>query len=478
VSANDLAALLPLLVLGATTVAGLLSIAIRRRRGLVAGLTVGGLLVALGALLVAGGAAPWQVTPLLRVDRLSIFYSGLLLALSLGVALLSLGQLARSRERTEELYLLLLIATIGGLVLVASNHLASFFLGLETLNVALFALIAYPRTERRAVEAGIKYLILAALSSALLVFGMALLFAATGTLALPELAALLAAGGAPGPWLQIGAGLIFAGVAFKLALVPFHMWTPDVYQGSPAPITAFLATASKTAVFVVTMRFFFELGLARQPALATTLGVIAALSMLAGNLLALLQRSLKRILAYSSIAHFGYLLLALVASGGFALEAATYYLVAYSVTLLAALAVVSALSGPTVEADHLDDYRSLYWRRPGLATVLTGAMLSLAGIPLTAGFIGKFYLVAAGAGAGRWMLLGFLVAGSAIGLFPYLRVVVAMLRAPLEGAELAARPLAGATELVVGVAGLLLFWFGVFPAALQQLIRIAVASLL
>src|SRR5690606_34258368 len=221
---------------------------------------------------------------------------------------------------------------------------------------------------------------------------------------------------------EVGTGMMLIGLAFKLSLVPFHLWTPDVYEGAPAPVAAFLATASKVAVFAVLLRLYQVSPAAAGGWLNELLTLIAIASILFGNLLALLQNNLKRLLGYSSIAHFGYLLVALIASKGLAQEAIGVYLATYVLTSLGAFGVITLMSTPYSgrDADALYQYRGLFWRRPYLTAVLTVMMLSLAGIPLTAGFIGKFYVIAAGVQSQLWWLLGALILGSAIGVFYYL----------------------------------------------------------
>jgi NADH-quinone oxidoreductase subunit N len=307
-----------------------------------------------------------------------------------------------------------------------------------------------------------------------LLFGMALIYAEMGTLDFSRMAALVADGRGPheAVWLT-GIALVVAGVGFKLALVPFHMWTPDVYQGAPAPIAAFVATASKGAVFAVLLRFFVQVHVEVIPSLALAIGLIAALSMFVGNLLALTQKNVKRILAYSSIAHLGYLLIALRARGPLAVEAAGYYLAAYVLTMLTAFGVVTVLSSREREAEDLDDYRGLFWRRPWLAATLSTALLSLAAIPLTGGFVGKFYLIAAGASSSLWPLLVVLAVNSGIGLFYYLRILVAMYSMS-EGVTLFGEPkvpVAAGVALVGLVAGVL--WLGLYPAPIVRLLRAA-----
>jgi NADH-quinone oxidoreductase subunit N len=279
-----------------------------------------------------------------------------------------------------------------------------------------------------------------------------------------------------------GLAMTATGIGFKLAVVPFHMWTPDVYEGAPAPVAAFVATVSKGAIVALLLRYVMQTGAHPYGSLMLAFSVMAAASMVVGNLLALLQENVKRILAYSSIAHLGYLLVALVAGGSRGVEAATYYLVAYMLTTLSAFGSVIVLSDTDRDAETMAAYRGLFWRRPWLAVVFTAAILSLAGIPLTAGFVGKFYVLVAGVESTLWPLILLLVFGSAVGLFYYLRIVVAMYGALPEGADVhvsrLAAPLSFATSLVLTVLTLGVLWLGLYPAPLIHTIRLTVASLL
>jgi NADH-quinone oxidoreductase subunit N len=240
----------------------------------------------------------------------------------------------------------------------------------------------------------------------------------------------------------LGAALLLIGLGFKLSLAPFHLWTPDVYEGAPAPVTSFLATASKIAVFALLLRYVIDTHAIRDAALVDALSMLAILSIAAGNILALQQSNLKRLLAYSAIAQFGYMLVALIASGPLATEAVGMYLLTYSITTLAAFGVITLVSSPLdQEAQALSDYRGLFWQHPALAAVLTLALLSLAGVPLTAGFLGKFYVLGAGVDKRQWLLLGAIVAGSAVGLYFYLRAMIQLyLRPAPEAASAAVAP--------------------------------------
>ncbi len=466
----DLVILLPYLIVAASSVLVLLVISVARRHGLTASLSAIGLAAAIGALPTLMDHLPRAVTPLFVIDRFAFFYTFLVLTASLAVVFLAHAYLEHRRGYREEFYALLLMAALGAGMLTAARHFASFFLGLEVLTVSLYAMIGYLRDQNRSIEAGVKYLILAAVSSAFILFGMSLVYAATGALEFGEIARSLAA--APGrPALHMaGFALILTGVGFKLAVVPFHLWTPDVYEGAPAPVTAFVATVSKGAVFAALLRFFSEVQVFERPAIILSLTVIAAASMLAGNLLALLQKNVKRILAYSSIAHLGYLLVAFLAAGPLSLTASAMYLTAYMATSLGAFGVVTVLSGPDRDADELDDYRGLAWRRPAQAAFFTAMLLSLAGMPLTAGFIGKFLVVAAGVESSLWLLASILVLGSIISIFYYLRIIMAMYADPGETitAPRQVTILGGSVLVFLAVA---VIWIGLYPGPMLDLIR-------
>jgi NADH-quinone oxidoreductase subunit N len=466
----------PLVAIAVTVVVLMLVIAIHRSHRLTALLALAGLSIAI-LLLRTATPTPQGGTALFAFDGYARFYTGLILAATAAVTLLSVGYLEQVADQRDEYYVLLLLAALGSVVLASATHFVSFFLGLELLSVSLYALIAYSRTREQSIEAGIKYLVLAATSAAFLLFGMALVYAELGTLAFAGLTATAIS--TPDPLLVLtGIGLIIVGFSFKLALVPFHLWTPDVYQGAPAPVSAFVATVSKGAMFSLLIRYFSVVELRGHHVLVIVFTLLAIASMVGGNLLALLQSNVKRLLAYSSIAHLGYLLVAFLAGGVLATTAVTFYLVAYFVTTLGAFGVVTVLSTGEREAESLDDYRGLVVRRPWLAVLFTAMLLSLAGIPVTAGFVGKFYLTVAAGGAALWPLLVVMMVASGVGLFYYLRVIVAMFMAPpteaTDGAGAARVPLvAGVTLAALTI---LLVWFGLYPGPLIALIRLAVTD--
>jgi NADH-quinone oxidoreductase subunit N len=475
----------PLLIIGLTVLAVMLAIAIKRHHGWIATISTAGLSLALLPLCVYcwlpdafALRLPQTVTPLLRVENYACFYMAMILIAALATTTLSQRYMEGYRGNREELYLLLLLSTLGGMVLVASCHFASFFIGLELLSVPMYGMAAYLVKERRSLEAGMKYLVLSAVASAFIVFGMALIYSQTGTLVFSEIGAG-AANVADGERMVmiLGGVMLLIGIGFKLSLAPFHLWAPDVYEGAPAPVTSYLATASKIAVFALLLRYFVEAHAYRYGALVDMLSVLAILSIVIGNVLALRQQDLKRLLAYSSIAHFGYLLVALIAAGALATEAIGIYLLTYVVTTLAAFGVITLMSSPYKghDAEILFDYRGLFWKHPYLAAILTVALLSLAGIPLTAGFIGKFYVLGAGVDKRSWTLLATVVLGSAVGLYYYLRAMVQLylrprwvtpFSAPLNWAK-------GAGGGMLILLTLLMLALGVYPGPFIMLVQAA-----
>ena len=416
-TASGFNALLPLITLGVGMVVIMLVIAFRRSLVASTVLTLLTLAVAFIRVFFSAAQGPQQVTPLLIFDNYTNLIIGLLLAATFVITLLAYGYLKVHAERREEFFLLLLGGALGGTILAASSHFASLFLGLEILSLSLYTMIGYTYNNPISLEAAVKYLILAASSAAFLLFGMALIYGELGTM---EFAGIAAAIDKPLTlanqiFLLTGVVLILVGFGYKLALVPFHMWTPDVYQGAPAPVTAFVASVSKGSMFAVLVRFFAYVPPRNYAPLFTVFVVIAIATMLTGNILALLQNNIKRLLAYSSIAQLGYLLVAFLASGTHAIAASTFYLVSYFITILAAFGVVTVLSGPNHDADDIEEYRGLLWQRPWLAIILSVAMFSLIGIPLTVGFVGKFYLVLAAVGSALWLLAIVLVVAGGSG---------------------------------------------------------------
>lgn len=465
--------LMQIIMLTISTVVVMMTTAFKRDHGLISGLTVFGLFASLLTFVFIQPVLPLEATQLLIIDEYSLFFSNLIIVGAIGVALLAYPYFQNHNVQNEEFYILLMTATLGAVVLACSNHFVSFLLGMEMMGVSLYAMIAYPvhaaKSAKFPLEAGVKYLILSALTSGITLFGIALVYAYIGTMGFDEIPAALEAAGELGPVFLIGVLMIVAGAAFKLSLVPFHIWTPDVYEGAPVPVTAFLATVSKAAMLAVTLRLLLVSNAIELNVVTTVLTVMAAASIIFGNLLALLQENVKRLFAYSSIAHLGYLLVIIIAAakipGALSVEGVSFYVLAYFVMSLSGFAVISALSNSEKEYDQLADFRGLFWRNSWVSAVLITVLLSLAGIPLTAGFIGKFYIFTTGVESELWFLLTMLIIGSAIGLYYYLRLIYIMLQPAEDDAnDPAAVSLPLGVHAVMAAMTAAIIYLGVYPA--------------
>lgn len=471
-------ALLPIIITSLTVVATMLAVAIKRNHMWNVAVCVAGLNLALVSCFWVLEVTPQQVTGLLLIDKFALFYDVIVLGAALVTATLSFNYMEGYAGKKEELYILLSLTALGGLVLVSATNFVTFFVGMEITAVSMYGMIGYPHRDRRALEASIKYMILSAIAGAFILFGMALIYAQTGTLSFDQLANGLASGSfAASGLLVTGGALIIVGVGFEVSLVPFHLWAPDVYEGAPAPVGGYLATASKAAMFAVILRYFIDSHAYESALLLDILSAMAVLSIVIGNVLALLQQNIKRMLAYSAIAHFGYALVAFVATGAFAVEAVGFYLASYVVTTLGAFGVIAILSTPikASDADTLYDYRGQFWRRPYLAAILTIMLMSLAGAPMTALFIGKLYVFAAGIDQRMWVLVGAVVFGSAAGLFYYSRAAIVMFQRrrwvePFKAPKNWTFQAGGMTVITLT---LLMLMMGIYPEPIIGLIKAA-----
>jgi NADH-quinone oxidoreductase subunit N len=422
------------------------------------------------------------------------FFDFLLLGIGMVTTIFGSALYSRDGNYKPEFYPLVLFSVLGMMVLVAASDLLSLFLGLETMSMAVYVLAAGRHNQPRASEAALKYLLLGSFASAFLLMGMALLYGYAGGTGYAALAAARDAGSGNELLFSVGLGLMLVGFSFKVAVVPFHMWTPDVYDGAPSHVTGFMATAVKAAAFAALVRFVLLV----LPGLATywagLLAVLAVVTMTVGNLLALVQSSIKRLLAYSSIAHAGYLMLGVLAMiapagsdspelqlrGREVIESAgsgiLFYLLGYSLMNLIAFGLISQLgkgSGP--EADQVDHFRGLASRQPGAAAAMAVAMFSLAGIPGTVGFLGKFYVFEAVVRADLVPLAIWGVINSLLSVYYYLRVVVAMYMSDSETEPFDGRN--WESTALAALLAVLIIALGVFPAVLHRVTTIAFGTL-
>ena len=430
-------------------------------------------------LFVLGGPAQGVYQGLVDVGLYGRLLTGLVSLLSV-LTLLVLRRYAAERGfANDELYGLLLLAALGMILTAGATHWLSFFLGLELFSICLYVLIAVRKGSDASLEAGLKYFILGAVASSLVIFGIAMLYAASGSL---NIASSLASAAGPGhgALVMLGLGLLLAGLAFKISLAPLHVWTPDVYQGAPAPITAFLAAGSKAAVMAALIRFCAVLPGNLWDYWLLALWLLAGLTMAVTNLSALREKRVKRLLAFSSAAQMGYLIMALVGASYGGLSAALFFLAVYALMDLGAFGLLSILSPLKGDLDRLDDLRGLARRHPWLAGFLVLCLFSLAGMPPTGGFVGKLLLFTAVLRAGHPVLALVGVVSAALAVYYYYKVAAAMyLREPAEASALTDhdsrfRPAEATAMVVIAVA---LLGLGIFPAWFHGLARAAVMAL-
>jgi NADH-quinone oxidoreductase subunit N len=415
-------------------------------------------IVTLGA---AVGLTVWQwndqrsvLAGAMQIDGLTLVLTLIFLAAGIAATLLSWRALAPRESAHGEYHSLLLASMTGMLVLVAASNLVTLFVGLELLSIPLYVLCATELRRATSLESGLKYLIVGSVGSATLLYGLALIYGATGATDFGAIAASIGRGGASDPLLLTGIALAVTGLCFKASVAPFHQWTPDVYEGAPTPITAFMAVATKAAAFGVLLRIFDVALIGDRAVWAPALAALATVTIVVGNVGALGQSSVKRMLAYSSVAQAGYLLAGVVVATKLGARATVFYLVVYLLMNVAAFAVVIARERETALGDDIDALAGLGSERPLLAWSMTIAMLSLAGIPATAGFIGKVYLIQAAVDGSYTWLAVVIVLGSAISLGYYLRVIAAMWMRPGTLPAVIARPLmaGGSPEAAVETA--------------------------
>jgi NADH-quinone oxidoreductase subunit N len=443
-----------------------------------------GWLSLMGVVVTTGGlGALWvlnvQADGLAQMIALDPFrYAAVLLALiaAAGTILISISYVEREGLLAPEYYPLILLATAGMMFLAGAEDLIVLFLGLEVMSVAVYVLAGYDRTNPFSAEAAVKYFLIGAFASGFLLYGIALVYGATGTTNLSLIGAQLA-GKLPPLMASLGLGLLLIGFGFKVAAVPFHMWAPDVYDGSPTPITGFMATGVKAAAFAALVRVLYEAFPSAASVWQPVIAALAIASMVVGNLVALIQPSLKRMLAYSSIAHAGYLLVAVWAGSPTGAGAVLLYLLAYALTTLASFGFVALLGHGGERGLTNDDIAGLAAARPGVALGLSVCMLSLLGFPGTFGFIGKWYIISATVAEGQYILPVVLVVTSVLSAGYYLPVIMAMYMRPAPTPSPQTTRFPRSAAAVVAVSVLLIVVLGFWPRGLLDLAGQSAATL-
>jgi NADH-quinone oxidoreductase subunit N len=396
-------------------------------------------------------------------DKFALFFEILFAVLGILTVAISHSYLRRRGMLEAEFHILILAAVIGMMVLASATSLVTVFLGLELLSIALYIVSGFARGETRSQEAAAKYLLVGGFASAFVLYGMALIYGGAGTTVIPDIATRLQASASGNSLVLLGIVLMGVGFAFKVSAAPFHMWTPDVYQGAPIPVTAFMSVGTKAAAFAMIIRVFAG-GLPHlAPEWQALLAFVGATSMIVGNLMAITQSSVKRLLAYSGIAQAGYVLIGVVAGGRTGLAAVLFYLFVYMFMNFGAFAVVTLLAGPEGDRDRLSDLDGLYRRSPLMAILMTVFMLSLAGFPPFVGFFGKLFLFTAGVSAGYTWLVVLAVLMSVVSVYYYVRVLIPVWSASTRTDTLESSPSGTMAIVLSGAFSLLL---GLYPTTL------------
>jgi len=413
----------------------------------------------------------------IAIDRFSVLASiTICLAVILGALMMS-AYLVRMNADGPELYALLLTAGIGALVMVSANDLIVLFLGLETLSLSLYLLAASNRDREQSQESGLKYFILGGFSSAFFLYGVALIFGATGSTKISGISEALSGSISivnADAMLLVGIGMLLVGLGFKVSSAPFHVWTPDVYEGAPTPVTAFMASAGKVAAFAALMRVLLVGLEQRVDDWRPVVWALAILTVFTGSILAVVQTNVKRMLAYSSISHAGFILVGLEAAGhmnGDGVATSMNYLAIYTVLVMGSFAIVLAMSGNTDGDTNLTDFKGLAKRRPALALAFTVLLFAQAGVPLTAGFVAKFAVIKSSVEAHSYVLAVAAMVAAVIGAYLYLRIVVSMwLEEPASESEITIDP---AVVIVIVIAVVATLIVGFFPELLLHATRLA-----
>ena len=409
---------------------------------------------------------------LVRIDGFGLFFSILLLVVTLLAVLLSMTFIEREGADQGEFYALMLFCLAGMFVMLQTTHLMVILIGLEIFSLALYVLCGLTRGRVRSIEAALKYFLLGAFSSGFVVYGMAMLYGGSGTLELSGIGNALMSDGS-NMLLWIGMALVFVGLAFKIAVVPFHQWVPDVYTGAPTNITGFMAAATKTAIFAVFLRFLFGAFGGSSDVWIPLVFWLAIATMTVANLVALAQTNLKRLLAFSSIAHAGYLLIAVTCTPVAGISAILFYLVSYAIMTIGAFACLTAVGRGDADNERgytLSEWAGIGWSRPMLGLAMTFFMFSLAGIPPTGGFFGKYVIFKAAIESQQYTLAVIGMLNAAVAAFYYLRIIMTMyMREAEEGAEQPLPvPLAVGAVLILSAAGVI--YLGIAPGRLLDLI--------
>ncbi|QCI20318.1 NADH-quinone oxidoreductase subunit N [Buchnera aphidicola (Brachycaudus cardui)] len=481
---QQLIAFSPFLIVLFTVIAVVFFIAYNRNHCFVSVFSSLGLISSLSSLYFLNTIVPIDINCLFYINNYSIFYIGMIIIASISTCIFAYPSLLKYPFNKEEFYLLILISTLGAMSLIISNHMASFLVSIELTSLPIFGLIGYSSYKKQSLEASFKYVILSGVTSSFLLLGIAWVYSICGSLnfisinkafnilSLSEKTVVL-----------FGISMILLSLLFKLSIVPFHLWTPDVYEGTPALVLSFFSTVGKIATFYVLLNLLTCFSISDHKILYFLISLCTIFSMLFGNLMALFQKNFKRFLGYSSISQMGYLFIVLLVLDNnyiFSLEASTIYLFAYLFSNIVCFGIIDLISSSDKKNDaHLiSSYQGLFWSHPILSTVLTLVLLSLAGIPITLGFIGKFYILSIIVKEHLWMIgFSFLVA-TLLGVYCYLRVIITLYSSSSslfvqKDLKILNNLVYTPSKIVIVFSGLILLILGIYPNPLISLLKLS-----
>jgi len=470
--------LLPDIVLSLFGIAILLadSFVPKQRKHVLGVLSIVGIVATMACTINLVGEYGTYFSGMVVVDTFGIFFRLVFLVIAGLVILASFSYLDQQKLQLSEYYALILFATVGMNMMVASTQLIMIFLGLETLSVSSYVLLGIRRTDLKSNESALKYFLLGSFSSAFLLYGIALAYGATRSSDIQVIFRAIETRSADLRLLHVALGLLLVGLGFKVSAVPFHVWTPDVYEGAPSPVSGFMSAGPKAASFAVMLRLLFVALPAIQSKWVLLVGVSALLTMTIGNVVALVQSNIKRMLAYSSIAHAGYILVAVASATDSGITAVLFYTLAYALMNIGAFTVVSLIGKEDERNIHIEDYAGLGFKQPLLAASLSVFLLSLAGIPLTAGFAGKFFIFRAALESRLLWLTIFGVLNSALSVYYYLRVIVTMyMEEPMADFSPVAVPTS--LRLALGIAVFGTLQMGIYPGLLMTFLGSSLFSM-
>lgn len=473
---QSLLGFLPIIATILTALIVMIAASFRVHQGVIASLCCLGLLSSLITSFVEYNPQSYVIEmPLLVIDSYGLFMMQFILIVGMIIILFSYEYWRKQHIVAHEYYLSIILSIVGALVMVTSDHLASFFLGLELMTIPLYALISYFSYQEKSLEAGVKYIILASASTSLLLFGIALMYFHFETMSLLQMHARIEEGLNYEPAFVVGFALIIVGIAFKISAVPFHLWTPDVFNGAPLPVTAYLATLSKGATMAIFLRLW-QILYPLIPEASWVIALMSGLSMIGGNLLALKQDNVKRLLGFSSIAHFGYILMTLLSTGASSLEAFMFYLFAYSATILLIFGTMMCLPSAERQINTIDDLKGFIREEKTLGFFLALGFFSLMGLPFTAIFMGKILVIMAGFESSQWFLLASLIISSILGFLVYMRLINALFSSSVKQHVLVKGT--AWTTSVLAVLALITFLLGIWPTLATNLMPSAYEQLL